>query len=167
VQDVRGHPESTAHRRRWLASRWIRLLLTLLGVAGLVTAAFYDWIQSIGAWGTNLPLWTLWNTKDPAEWGPGIASVGVLALVLAVIALIGLLPRMAWLTSLAGVAAVAEATLFVVTAIRASGYWHRPRDMTVGDLRAGVWALLAGGAVLIIAGFLGRRGSREPQKPTT
>jgi hypothetical protein len=175
VKDVQGHPVSTRGPRHWTASRWIRVLLTLLGAAGLVTAAFYDWIQSIGAWGTNLPLWTLWNTNDPAEWAPGnAASVGVLALVLAAIALIGLLPRMWWLTSLAGVLAVAEATLFVVTAVRANGYEGLPRTMTVADIQAGVWTLLAGGVLLIIAGLLGPRRSRapapegrEPQMATT
>jgi hypothetical protein len=53
------------------------------------------------------------------------------------------------------VLAVAEAALFVVTAVRASGY-EPAGDMTVGDLQAGVWGLVAGGVLLLIAGFLGR-----------
>jgi hypothetical protein len=90
--------------------------------------------------------------------------VGFVALLLGAVAIIGLWPRVWWLTWVAGALAVAEATLFVVTAARASGY-EEAGDMTVGDLQVGVWALVAGGVLSFIAGFLGRRG-REPRVAT-
>jgi hypothetical protein len=162
VQDIQGHPESTPTPRDWPASRWIRLILTLLGVGGLITAAFRDWIQSLGGWGVTLHVRVLWNPNEPTTiTGGGIASVGFVALALGAIALMGLVPRVGWLTVVAGALAVAEATLFIVTAVRASGY-EPAGNMTVGDLQVGVWALLVGGILLVIAGFLGPRRSRAP-----
>jgi hypothetical protein len=76
VHDVQDRPEGMPHRRRWSASRWIRLLLTLLGAAGLVTAAFVDWIRSIGPQGVTLHMRMLWNPNEPTTiTGGGIASV--------------------------------------------------------------------------------------------
>jgi hypothetical protein len=85
--------------------------------------------------------------------------VGFVALVLGLSAIMGLLPRMWWLTSLAGAVGVAEATLFVVTASRANGYEVAPRTMAVGDIRLGVWTLLAGGVLAAVGGYLGPRRS--------
>jgi hypothetical protein len=96
---VAGRPETARQRSRWAASRRIRVLLTLLGAAGLVTAAFVSWIRSIDDRGVSLHVRMLWNPNGPtAITGGGITSIGFVALLLGAIALIGILPRVGWLT---------------------------------------------------------------------
>jgi hypothetical protein len=162
MQDATVHPESEPQQRVPRAPGRNRLLLTLLGAGGLIAAAFLNWIRSIDALGIELNVKMLWQTEAEPKilTGGGIDSVGFVALLLGVVAIIGLLPRIRWLTTVAGALGAAEATLFVVTAARASGYRPAPRTMTVGDIRVGVWLLVAGGVLAIVAAFFGRRRPR-------
>jgi hypothetical protein len=164
VQDVQGHPESTSTRGHWPASRWIRLLLTLVGAAGMVAAAFRNWIQSLDALGVELNVKMLWDPDASPTFltGGGFDSVGFVALALGVIAIMGLWPRIWWVTVVAGALGVAEATLFVVTAYRADGYRDPPGTMTLSYVEVGVWLLVAGGVLLLVAGFIGIGRSRAP-----
>lgn len=149
------------YRRRRRFSRRLRLVLTLLGAAGLIASAFRNWIESIDGLGLELNVRMLWDTNAAPKilTGGGADSVGFVALVLGVIAILGLASRTGWLTSLAGALAVAEATLFEITANRADGYWTPPRTMSVGDIKLGLWLLLAGGVLTFVGGFFGRRRS--------
>jgi hypothetical protein len=159
MQDVPGHRSSMAHRRPRRATRWIRWIFTLLGAGGLIAGAFLNWIRSLDALGIELNIRMLWqpDVEPKILTGGGLDSVGFVALVLGAIAILGLAPRTGWLTSLAGALGVAQATLFLVTANRAFGYWGPPRTMSVGDIQAGVWLLVAGGLVAFVAGFFGHR----------
>jgi hypothetical protein len=130
----------------------------------MVAAAFRNWIQSLDALGVELNVKMLWQpeVQPTILTGGGIDSVGFVALVLGVIAIMGLWPRIWWLTVVAGALGVAEATLFVVTAYRADGYRDPPGTMTLSYVEVGVWLLVAGGVLLLVAGFIGTGRSRAP-----
>ena len=132
-----------------------RILLTLLGAAGMAGSAFLNWVGDgdVGLEGRELPVDILWTNPERLEIPTFISSVGFVFLVLAAVAVIGLIPRSGWLTVLAGLAGVAAFVLFVVTLYRANG--------RVNDLGVGAWAALAGGLLALVGGLMGRRRRQE------
>src|SRR5438105_27808 len=111
-----------------------RVILTVLGAAGMIVGAFAAWLrrassgsvsQQVSAAakggrlrGTHLSLKALYEVRALTRPGHFWKSVGVATIVLAIIALIGLLPKSGWLTRLAGAVGVVVFVLFAITVIR-------------------------------------------------
>lgn len=126
-----------------------RLLLTLAGCAAVIIAAFLDWTRGIA--GTDLTNHSLVKIEFFAQ-SDIVKSVGGIAILLGLVALVGLVDRTGWLTRLAGALGI---VLFVLLAIEV--YRSAQHSMQVG-----AWLALAGSVVLVIAGFLGREIVEAP-----
>ena len=133
-----------------------RVLATLIGAAALVVGAFVDWIPN--RTGDRLTLKALVQT----DFGPQsdlVKTVGGLSILIALVAVVGLVDRTGWLTRVAGSVAL---VVFVLFAVQAYRYFGHDLGAAAHDARAGVWLILAGGFVLLIGGFLGARIVRVP-----
>jgi hypothetical protein len=155
------HPhvtEPVAARRVWnVAGLGVRILLTLVGAAGLIVGAFLDWIE--GAAGVDLDIRVFWQTTFDTDTSTFVETVGFVMIVLGLLAIIGMAPRSGWLTRFAGALGIAGFVLFLIEVYRA--------DQTVADVQAGAWLALAGGVVALIGGFFGTRAAVVTPAGTT
>jgi hypothetical protein len=135
----------------------VRVLLTLLGAAGLIVSAFMDWID--GTTAVNLDIRAFWEATFDQESATFIATVGFVMIVLGLLVIVGMAPRSGWLTSLAGALAIAAFVLFAIQVYRA--------DRTFNDIDPGAWVALAGGVLALIGGFFGARRAVVAAEPTT
>ncbi|HTJ71799.1 MAG TPA: sugar:proton symporter [Actinospica sp.] len=133
-----------------------RLLATLIGVALLVVSAFTDWTPSLT--GDRLDIRALVRADFAAQ-SDFVRTVGGVSVLIALVALIGLVDRTGWLTRLAGAAALIVFVLYAIEAYRVFGHDF---GTAVGDLRTGAWLQFAGGVVLLIGGYLGSRVAVVP-----
>lgn len=143
-----------------------RIILTLLGAAGIIIGAFLEWFSfgaeveaQAGAAGVDVPggagtdlSWSIfYSTDDPT--GPSFfASAGFVAIVLGLLALLGLALRTGWLTRLAGALAIVAIVLYAITLYRVPD-----QDLSISQVGLGAWVTLAGGLIVVIGGFLGSR----------
>jgi hypothetical protein len=155
------HPhvtEPVAARRGWsVAGLGVRMLLTLVGAAGLIVGAFLDWIE--GAAGVDLDIRAFWQTTFDTDTSTFVETVGFAMIVLGLLAIVGMAPRSGWLTRFAGALAIAGFVLFLIEVYRA--------DQTVADVQAGAWLALVGGVVALIGGFFGTRAAAVTPAGTT
>jgi len=126
-----------------------RLLATLMGAAALVVAAFLDWVPFRA--GDKLTVRALVQADFGAR-GDLVKTVGGLSILIALLALIGLVDRTGWITRLAGAAAL---VVFVMFAVEAYRFYGQHLGTAARDLRAGAWLVLAAGLVLLVGGILG------------
>jgi hypothetical protein len=136
--------ESGGHGRQ----AW-RLLLTFVGAGALVVGAFLHWV--VFRTGDRLTIRALVQT-DFGGSADIVKTAGGLSILIALVALIGLVDRTGWLTRLSGAAAV---VVFVMFAIEAYRFYGNDLDTAVGHLRTGAWLLLGGGLALLLGGFFG------------
>jgi hypothetical protein len=137
----------TVHGRGATATRagsdFGRLVLSLLGGAALIVGAFLDWTR--GVTGDKLTNHALVKTEFFAQ-SDIVKTVGGIAILLGLVALVGLVDRTGWLTRLAGALGIVLSVLFAIEVYRSSTH----------QVQAGAWLALAGGIVLVLGGFLGR-----------
>jgi hypothetical protein len=126
----------------------IRMFLTLLGAAGLILGSFLDWAG--GTAGTDIENKVFWSTN--AGTADFIKSAGVVTIVIGLLALLGLAARTGWLTRLAGALGVVAFVTFVITLYRI-----KEPKVDIGDVQIGMWLVLAGAVLALIAGFFGDR----------
>jgi hypothetical protein len=139
---VAQHSVATTRSSTGLAAR---VVLTLLGAAGLVVGAFMDWWRDTV--GTDLTVKAFYQTTFGST-DNFVQSVGFVSIVLGLAAVVGLASASGWLTRLAGALGVAAVVLFGIQVYRNSS------DLNAIDL--GAWLALAGSVVALFAGFLGR-----------
>ena len=125
-----------------------RLILTVLGAAGMIVGAFLEWgAETIG---TEVEYRAFFATDAAGGETVGLAtSAGFVLIVLGLLAVLGMAFRTGWLTRLAGALGLVALVLFVVTLYRA--------DQSLGFLQLGFWLCAAGSLVALIGGFLGSR----------
>src|SRR5918999_6176584 len=124
----------------------VRVCLPVLGAAAMIVAAFLPWMN--GADGTTIPAEAFWSTT--AEGGSTfVTSAGFVAIVLGLVALVGLAPRSGALTSLAGALMIVAMVLLGITLYRA--------EAGLDPVETGAWLCLAGGIVALVGGFFGPR----------
>jgi hypothetical protein len=137
--------------RRWSwANTGVRLILTLLGAAGVIVSAFLNWIRGVD--GVNLDIRTLWQSNVGQTTNTFVETVGFAAIVVGLVAILGMAPRSGWLTRLAGAVGVAGFVLFLIQVYRIQG-----ENLDAGDVQVGAWLLLAGSIVMLIGGFFRTR----------
>jgi hypothetical protein len=135
-----------------------RIVLTLLGAAGLIVGALLEWWN--GVVGTDLTVKVLYqSTFDQADrW---LTSVGAVAILLGLIAVLGLVGSSGWLTRLAGALGVIMFVLFAIQGYRATSSVSSELD----QIDVGAWLVLAGSLLAVVGGFIGR--PRAVAAPTT
>lgn len=125
-----------------------RVVLSLIGGGALVAGAFLDWTRD--TIGTNLTYRGLYQI-DFGTRSDIVQTVGGVAIVIGLLAVLGLVDRTGWLTRLAGALGVILFGLFAIEVYRSSQH----------DLQTGAWLALGGGVVLLLAGLLGPRTVAE------
>jgi hypothetical protein len=95
-----------------------------------------------------------------------LTSAAIVTIALGVLALIGLVFRRGWLTSLAGLAAVAAIVLFALTLKRADVVPHLRLRKNLG---VGSVVVAAGGVLAFVGGLVGvrRRARAAPAQPAS
>jgi hypothetical protein len=136
-----------------------RIILTVLGAAGMIIGAFLPWLAfeaeeippTVGLGGIDLKNSIFYSVDDPSG-ATFIGSAGFVAIVLGVLALLGLAFRTGWLTTLAGVLGIVGFAAVLITLYRVP-----EASLGVGNVGIGLWIVLAGSVIAVIAGFFGAR----------
>jgi hypothetical protein len=129
-----------------------RIILSLLGAAGMIYGAFLDWLMEADFSSRGIDAnWNIFFSTSPGEATTMWSSAGFVIIVLGVLAVIGLAFRTGWLTSLSGALAVAAMILLAVT------FYRLQEDLGIQDFGVGAWLIVAGGLVALIGGFFGAR----------
>ena len=149
-------PVATTRTRPSMGGLAARIVLTLLGAAGLIVGSFLN-VQG-GTLGTNTPIRALWTTDLTGA--TFVASLGFAMIIVGLVAVIGLALRTGWLTSFAGAVGVAGTIMFLVEVYRANN--HSLVSIDVGTWLWGIGALLC-----LIGGFFGSRRAVVETTPTT
>ncbi len=136
-----------------------RIILSVLGAAGMIVGAFLPWFAfdpnqvppTVGLAGTEISNRVFYSTDNPFEVS-FVESAGLVAIVVGILALLGMALRTGWLTSVAGVLGMVAFALVLITLYRVpeSGF-----DLT--NVGIGLWIVLAGGVLALIGGFFGAR----------
>lgn len=134
-----------------------RLILGLIGAAGMIIGPFLDWAE--GVTGTQVQFRAFFSTQATGEAG-FTASAGFTILVLGVIALVGLAFKSGWLTSLAAGLGVLACVLIVITVLRVEGG-------SIGALAIGFWIAAIGSILALVASMFGagRRATAVRSRP--
>jgi hypothetical protein len=163
ADDTPGHTHEAAPDRRegvevgpTASGMAARVIFTLLGAAGMIVGAFLPWFREvappgIGLDGVEVSFSVFYSTDDPFG-ASFIESAGLVAIVLGVLALLGLVFRTGWLTTLAGVLGIVAVALVVITLYRVEG-----QDFDIFNTGGGLQLVLAGGILCVIGGFFGAR----------
>jgi drug/metabolite transporter (DMT)-like permease len=128
-----------------------RIVFTGLGAAGLIVGAFLKWTRDLK--GTELS----WRAVYEDSFGVAedtVHSVGGPAIVLGLLAVLGLAERSGWLTRLAGALGIIGMVLVIIEIERSPDH----------GLQWGVWTALAGSVLCIAAGMA---SVRETVRETT
>ncbi len=122
-----------------------RIVLTLLGAAGLIVGSFTNVMD--GNLGTDAPVRVLWTTDMTGS--TFVGSLGFAMIVVGLVAVVGMAIRTGWLTSLAGAVGLAGTILFLVQVYRADD------NFNAVDIGTGLWGL--GALLCLVGGFFGAR----------
>jgi hypothetical protein len=136
-----------------------RLLLSVLGAAGMIIGAFLAWLRfgegmvppDVGLTGIEISNSIFYVTDEPFG-ASFIESAGLAAIILGVLVLLGMAFRSGWLTSVAGVLGIIAFALVLITLYRVPD-----ADFDVSNVGIGLWVVLAGGVLALIGGFFGTR----------
>ena len=141
------HDEERKVRERPGGGMAGRIVFGLVGVAGMIVGPFLPWIS--GERGTAIELRALFSTEAGGSAG-FLVSAGFALLVLGVIALIGLLFRSGWLTSLAAGLGLVATILIAIGRFRGEGGG-------LADLGVGWWIAAVGSLLALIASMFATR----------
>jgi hypothetical protein len=131
-----------------------RFILTALGAAGLIIGAFLNWVSNID--GVRLDDRALYQSSF-VDTSMFVRTIGFGAIVLGLLALLGMAARSGWLTRIAGALGIVGFVLFAIQLYRVNG------DQVI---QLGGWICLAGAIVALIGGFLGTRRKVVTTAPT-
>jgi uncharacterized membrane protein YidH (DUF202 family) len=123
-----------------------RVIVVIAGAGLLIAGAMLDWVKGIA--GTSLSWEAFYRTRMNGGYR-FITSAGAIVIGIAVLALIGLAGRGAWLTRLAGALGIVAFALFAIQAVRADVV------NSVSDLQLGMWLVVVGGVLTLIGGLIG------------
>lgn len=119
-----------------------RILLSALGAAALIAAAFQSWTRNLQ--GTDVS----WRSDYRAaieSTDDIVQSIGGAMILLGVIAVMGFADDSGWLVRVVGAVGLVGTLVFVVQVFRSSDHGLQP----------GVWFALAGSPLCVIAGLYG------------
>lgn len=127
----------------------LRIALVAVGAAGMIVGAFLEWVNGIH--GIDLSNRVFFTTHIGTT-GTFLASAGAVAIAIGLVAMIGLAPIGGWLVRLAGIAGIIGFVLSVISMARV-GSFSLPQDIGIG-----LWLVLVGSVVTLIAGFVPATG---------
>lgn len=130
-----------------------RVGLTLIGAGALIVGSFLEWLAVDGATGRTAEIRAFWSTDVEAV--GYFASAGFLLLLVALVALAGLLSSGGLVTAVMGLVSVAAFAMFWST-------WTGTEDLGIG-----MWLILAGGVTTLIGGALGLSATRQARPAPT
>lgn len=119
-----------------------RVLLTVLGAAGLIVGAFLDWTRNVQ--GTHVS----WRAVYQDTFGTTdaiVQSVGGASILLGLIAVLGLADASGWLIRLAGALGIIGSVLVIIQIQSSSDH----------SMQVGLWFALAGSVLCVLAGLSG------------
>ena len=125
------------------------MLFTLVGSAGLIVAAFLDWIRPDGIRGIDISYRAFYREGFSVD-ATFFRSAGAVSIAIGLLAIIGLASRSGWITRLAGALGIIAFALFTITMWRIDA--NLPRS-----LGPGTWVMLGGGLVTMFGGFFASR----------
>jgi hypothetical protein len=130
-----------------------RILLTLAGAATMIISTFLTWFDGARRFTGNQLSARAFSPVGKIDdvVAQFSVSAGVVVMVLAALALIGLALSRGWLTRLAGALAIVAAAGFV---IRLAQQGHEGRGL-LNVIGPGAWLLAAAGLATLIGGFMG------------
>jgi hypothetical protein len=140
---------STTRSRPSYGGLAARIVLTLLGAAGIVLGSFANVVN--GTAGTNVPIRALWATDLSGS--AFIGSLGFAMIVVALVAIVGMALRTGALTSLAGAVGIAATVLFLIEVGRVNG----TQNGALNGVDIGVWLWGIGSLLCLVGGFFGAR----------
>lgn len=128
----------------------LRILLTLIGAAGMIFGPFLAWLQPERFLGTELGLSVYYRTPPETE-ASFFQSAGFAMIAVGFAAIIGLSLRSGWMTRIAGALGAIGFVLYAITLER-SGFSF------TSSIGVGAWIAFAGSIFTLVGGFFGSRG---------
>lgn len=125
------------------------ILVTLAGAAALIVAAFVEWVRPEGIAGADLSYRVFFDADFGTD-APFLRSAGFVAIVIGLVAIVGLASRSGWITRLAGALGIIAFALYAITLYRMDA--ELPEALGVG-----AWVMLGGGLLTMFGGFFARR----------
>jgi hypothetical protein len=119
-----------------------RILLTVLGAAGLIVGAFMNWTRDLQ--GTHVS----WRAVYQDTFGSTdniVQSIGGISILVGLVALLGLADGSGWLVRLAGAVGLVGTVLFIIQVQRSSDH----------SMQIGMWFALVGSILCIASGLSG------------
>jgi hypothetical protein len=151
-----SHDEEVSVRERPGGGMAGRLIFGVVGAAAMIVGPFLPWIN--GERGTTIEIRAFFSTEAGSDAG-FVASAGFVVLVLGAVALLGLLFRSGWLTSLAAGLGLAATILVGISELRGGE--------GLGGLGLGWWIAAIGSLLALIASMFATRTkvveTREPR----
>jgi hypothetical protein len=136
----------------------VRVVLTLIGAAGLILGAFVRWLGPITLNGRALAARTGTKISARAFFQPAFhrspvfwKTAGFAMIIAGLIVIVGLAPRSGWLTRLGAALGIVGFVLLAISMMRAANLSF-PKDVGTG-----LWVCLAGAVVALIGAFFGTR----------
>ena len=129
------------------------MLGILAGLLMVVGAMFFDWLSGVPSKGADNGAAIFWSTEVEGE-PMFFTSAGFVVLIISAITLIAsAMRRWGWVLY-GGILAVLGFVLVMVTFYRVEG-----TQLGIGDSGLGLWMILAGGVLAIVAGMMARRAT--------
>lgn len=151
--DSRPHAPGRAARAAGVATR---VVLTVVGAVGTILGSFLEWFPPRAVSGMELDYRVYYDPAGLESLAPNSLLAGTVTIVLGGLALVGLAFRSGWVTRIAGAIGVVAVVLVAVTMVRGPGPASFP-----GSVGLGLWTVLLGAVVALVAGFLGSRRRRS------
>ena len=128
------------------------ILGILASVLMLLGAILFDWLSGFESKGTEASILIFWSPDTEGE-ASFFSSAGFVVLVIAAITLIAAAMRRWGWVMYGAILAVLAFVLVMVTFYRVEG----DPGLGIGDAGLGLWMILAGGILGIVAAVMGRR----------
>ena len=125
----------------------------IAGVLMVVGGLLLDWLSGTESKGTDAGFEIFFST-DPSGGASFFTSAGFVVLLIAVITLLGAATSRGGLVTFGGILAVLAFVLVIITFYRVEA-----AEIGIGDAGLGLWAILVGGVLALVAGIAGRRVS--------
>jgi hypothetical protein len=149
--------ESTTHTTMTSPARVVlRLALVAIGATGLLVGAFLEWVNGIDGIDLSNRVFVRADIQTTTRF---VESSGFVAMAIALVAVLGLALVSGWIIRLAGIAGIIA---FVLSLISLARIQEPSLPQGIG---VGLWMLLAGSIVIVLAGFVPTK--RTVERSTT
>ncbi|HEX2088325.1 MAG TPA: hypothetical protein VHI54_00115 [Actinomycetota bacterium] len=144
-QQQPGYPAARPTARPLLPG----LIAGVVGGALMILGAFLPWVPGAEVNGLEVPIEILIDPDVNRNPDLFVTSAGFLVIVLGLVVILGAALGWGGLPRLAAVLGIVTVALLIISAYRGGA--------NIGDLGLGVWVVLVGSIVALVAGFLAPR----------